>query len=185
MQQTRQYVKSVVTVERYSPDWPNRFHREAAILEQALAHRVDAIEHVGSTAIPGLRAKPVIDLAARVADTIDPFSLEPFIGQIGYALHTSGPKTHAVYTKSNGDGRTEILHVFTKNDWPTCNQRLLRDKLLHDHSARQRYGELKSELAGSGLSGMAYTAAKVELLQELLDEEREARNLPAASVWEK
>lgn len=175
----------MVTVERYSPGWPDRFRREASILERALAHCVDAIEHVGSTAIPGLPAKPVIDIAVRVKADFDPFSLEPLIGHVGYTLHTSGPKTHAVYTKSSGGGRTEILHAFTKNSWSTCNQRLLRDKLLRDQSARHRYGQLKLDLAASGLGGMAYTAAKVELLQELLDEERSSRNLPAASVWEK
>ncbi|WP_165068148.1 GrpB family protein [Marisediminicola senii] len=175
----------MVTVQPYSPDWRLRFEREAATLEIALADSVTAIEHVGSTAIPDLAAKPVIDLAACAIAGIDPFALQPSIASLGYSVYTSGPKTHAVYTKSNDTGRTAILHVFTPESWPTCNQRVLRDKLLHDESARERYGQLKLDLAASGLAGMDYTAAKLELLQELLDEERTSRGLSLITAWEK
>ena len=56
--------------------------------------------------------------------------------------------------------------------WETCNQRLLRDKLLQDDNARREYGELKVTLAASQMAGMDYTAAKLQLLQKFLDEER-------------
>ena len=172
-------------VEPYDPEWPLRFREQAALLEVALAHRITAIEHIGSTAIPGLAAKPVIDLAGCAAVDVDPLSLEPLIESLGYRQHRSGPKTHAVYTRGSGAGRTDILHVFTARAWPTCNQRVFRDKLEHDADARRRYGELKIRLAASGVSGMDYTAAKLDLIQELLDEERAARGLPPGSAWEK
>ena len=172
-------------VEPYDPEWPLRFREQAALLQVALAHRITAIEHIGSTAIPGLAAEPVVDLAGCAAVDVDPFSLEPLIESLGYRQHRSGPKTHAVYTRGSGAGRTDILHVFTARAWPTCNQRVFRDKLEHDADARRRYGELKIRLAASGVSGMDYTAAKLDLIQELLDEERAARGLPPGSAWEK
>jgi GrpB-like predicted nucleotidyltransferase (UPF0157 family) len=175
----------VVTVEPYSPEWPHRFRQQAGLIERALAFRITAIEHVGSTAIPGLAAKPVIDLAARAAAGVDPFSLEPFIESLGYRLHRSGPKTHAVYTRGDSVGRTEILHAFTDTAWSTSHQRVIRDKLQWDATARRRYGELKISLAASGMSGMDYTAAKLELIQELLNEERASRGLPLVDAWEK
>lgn len=174
-----------VSVEPYSPEWPRLYREQATLLEAALAHRLTAIEHVGSTAVPGLPAKPVIDLAACVAAEVDPFSLEPLIESLGYLQHRSGPKTHAVYTRGSGAGRTGILHVFTAIAWPTCNQRVFRDKLEHDSDARRRYGELKIKLAAADVSGMDYTAAKLDLIQELLDEERASRGLPMVSAWEK
>ncbi|WP_166793221.1 GrpB family protein [Cryobacterium lactosi] len=175
----------MITVEPYSPEWPKRFRQQAELLERALTFRITAIEHVGSTAIPGLAAKPVIDLAARTPAGVDPFSLEPFIEGLGYRLHRSGPKTHAVYTRGDSTGRTEILHVFTATAWPTSHQRVFRDKLQHDATARRRYGELKVSLAASGMSGMAYTATKLQLIQELLNEERASRGLPLVDAWEK
>ena len=147
----------MVTVETYNPDWPHRFHEQAALLGGALGALMTAIEHVGSTAVPGLAAKPIIDLAARAAAGVDPYALEPLIAGLGYHQHRSGPKTHAVYTRHNEAGRTDILHVFTETDWPTCHQRVFRDKLLHDPVARRRYGELKLQLASAGLSGQDYT----------------------------
>ncbi|WP_420897846.1 GrpB family protein [Cryobacterium adonitolivorans] len=70
-----------------------------------------------------------------------------------------------------------MLHVFTESAWPTCNQRVFRDKLDQDEAPRRRYGELRIMLAASGLIGRAYTAAKLDLIQELLDEERASRGL--------
>jgi GrpB-like predicted nucleotidyltransferase (UPF0157 family) len=175
----------VVIVEPYNPEWSRRFRDQAALLEAALSDRITAIEHVGSTAIVGLPAKPIIDLAARVASGVDPFSLEPFIRDIGYHPHRSGPKTHAVYVRETDVGRTDILHVFTAKAWPTCNQRLIRDKLQHDDIARARYGALKLGLAATGITGMEYTAAKAHVIQELLNEERLSRGFPAADAWEK
>ncbi len=89
----------MITVEPYDPDWPRRIHEQKTLLQQALADRVVAIEHVGSTAIPGLPAKPIVELAALAGPVIDPFALDPYIEDLDYRQHRSGPKTHAVYTR--------------------------------------------------------------------------------------
>jgi len=175
----------VVTIEPYAPEWPLLFRAQADLLERALSAQITAIEHIGSTAIPGLAAKPIIDLAARAAFGVDPFSMEPLIEGLGYTQHRSGPKTHAVYTRGDTAGRRDILHVFTADAWSTCNQRVFRDKLQHDATARRRYGDLKLSLASSGMSGMDYTAGKRQLIQELLNEERAARGLPPVDAWDK
>lgn len=175
----------MVRVEPYDPNWPRLFREQANRLEVALGLRITAMEHIGSTAIVGLPAKPIIDLAARAAAGVDPFSLEPAIADLGYRQHRTGPKSHAVYVRGTDAGRTDILHVFTESAWPNCNQRVFRDKLLHDDRARLRYGNLKTSLATSDITGMEYTAAKRQLIEELLNEERASRGLPATIAWDK
>jgi len=175
----------VVAVEPYSRNWPRRFEQQEAALKVALGSQLSAIEHIGSTAIPGLAAKPIIDIAGRAAPGADPFSLGSEIAGLGYYPHLTGPKTHAVYIRGTDAGRTEILHVFDSDDWPRCNQRVFRDKLLHDASARRRYGELKIHLAASLSDGVTYTVAKRELIQELLNEEQASRGIPLTLAWDK
>jgi len=154
-------------------------------LKAALGFLVTELEHIGSTAIPGLAAKPIIDIAGRAAPEVDPFALAPAIAGLEYYPHLSGPKSHAVYIRGSEAGRTEILHVFKLDDWVHCNQRVFRDKLLHDASARRRYADLKIQLAASLSDGMNYTAAKRDLIQELLNEERASRGLPPMPAWDK
>lgn len=164
--------------------WADDFRSEAARVTQVLGSSVTAIEHIGSTAVPGLVAKPVIDLAACAAADVDPFGFEPLLGELGYRQHSSGPKNHGVYVRTSAGVRTHILHVFAAEAWEHCNQRLFRDALLQDPVARQRYAELKRSLAGLG-DGRDYTAGKLDLVQEVLNAERARRGLGPTSAWDK
>ncbi|GGE94434.1 GrpB family protein [Mycetocola zhadangensis] len=175
----------MVTVVPYSSDWPIRFAEQAQRLRAALGTQIIAIEHIGSTAIPGLPAKPVIDIAACTASNIDPFSLGPAIESLGYQEHRTGPKNHAIFVRGTDSGRTEILHVFSMGEWELCNQRVFRDKLMHDATARERYAALKIYLGATLVAGKAYTLAKRGLIQDLLNEEREARGLQPTVAWDK
>ncbi|NYF16152.1 GrpB-like predicted nucleotidyltransferase (UPF0157 family) [Microbacterium sp. AK009] len=173
----------MVELEPYNAAWPAEFRREAQRVADAVGEAVEAIEHIGSTAVPTLVAKPIIDLAAKTAADVDPFELSEPLASLGYRQHTAGPKTHAVYVRADGDRRTHILHVFTPDQWAHCNQRLFRDKLLRDADARRRYESLKMRLAASDASN--YTAGKSPLVQELLNEERASRGLPPVTAWDK
>lgn len=174
----------MIELSPHRTEWAVAFRHEATQLSDVLHGRVDAIEHIGSTAVPGLVAKPIIDLAASVTPGVDPFALGPLLAGLGYELNAAGPTTHAVYVRSEGARRTHLLHVFGSDAWEHCNQRLFRDKLLHDASARRRYQALKLELARTD-DGRAYTVAKLPLIEELLNEERASRGLPPTSAWDK
>jgi GrpB-like predicted nucleotidyltransferase (UPF0157 family) len=173
----------MVELQPYQHAWAEAFERESRRVAETLSGLVDAVEHIGSTAVPGLIAKPIIDMAARAVPGVDPFEFAPLVGRIGYARHATGPRTHAVYVRLSGARRTHILHVFVEAQWADCNQRLFRDRLLQDPIARDRYQGRKESLVL--LDGRDYTAAKSELIQELLDEERERRGLPPATAWDK
>lgn len=174
----------MVELVEHHAEWAALFRAEADRLARALGPDVIAIEHIGSTAVPGLVAKPIIDLAARAAVGVDPFGLAALVTPLGYEQHRRGPKNHGVYVRSSGERRTHILHVFADDVWETCNQRLFRDTLLADPEARQRYGELKRALADVD-DGREYTAGKRALVEELLNAERARRGLPPTAAWDK
>ncbi|WP_185022800.1 GrpB family protein [Curtobacterium sp. PhB115] len=171
-------------LETRQSSWAVDFAQEASRLFDVVRPLVTDIEHIGSTAIPGLEAKPVIDMAARAAPDVDPHQLGPVLAAAGYTRHTAGPKNHGVYTREHDGQRTHILHVFADGQWDDCNQRLFRDRLLRDPAARSRYRDVKTR-AAAAFSGRAYTAAKSQIVQELLDDERAARGLAPTMAWDK
>lgn len=174
----------MIELQRHQASWADAFRVEAERLRVALAAQALAIEHIGSTAVPGLAAKPVIDLAAQAASGVDVFALGSTVGSLGYAQHLAGPKNHGVYVRSTETERTHILHVFRADEWEHCNQRLFRDALLRDPDARARYGAAKEALAAAE-DGRAYTAGKSVIVEEILNEERARRGLPPTSAWDK
>ncbi|MCP2323201.1 GrpB-like predicted nucleotidyltransferase (UPF0157 family) [Hamadaea flava] len=148
-------------------------------LRTALPDTILELEHIGSTAVPGLAAKPVIDLMAAVVslDTVEGATL----GRLGYRRHFNGMEDRLLYVRERDERRTHILHVVTSASWPTRNQRILRDYLREHPADADRYAQLKREIAG--LPG--YSGRKTALIQELTDGARAERGLPSVPVWEK
>ncbi|OUE24417.1 GrpB family protein [Clavibacter michiganensis] len=175
----------MIRLEEHRSEWADAFRVEAGRIREATGASILAIEHIGSTAVPGLRAKPVIDIAARAAPGIDPLGLDAVLAPLDYAQHRTGPRNHGVHVRSDDGARTHILHVFAAGDWDTCPQRLLRDRLLRDPDARGRYDALKVALAGTAADRRAYTAGKTALVEELVNAERAERGLPPIRVWDK
>jgi GrpB-like predicted nucleotidyltransferase (UPF0157 family) len=147
------------------------------------------IEHIGSTSVPGLPAKPVIDLMASTTDLDRVAALEvENLTPLGYARLETGMTGRLFYRREPGaapaDTMAVHLHVVPIRTWSTQNERLLRDLLLVDPDAVRRYGDLKRRLATEITDTLAYTRAKTELIQELVDQARRQRGLPAVNVWE-
>ena len=151
----------------------------AAIAE--LAPVFPVIEHIGSTAVPGLAAKPVIDLMAAVA-SLAAVTEEPLV-RLGYRRF-DGFADRLFYARDTDGVRSHHLHVVKLETWPTRNQRILRDHLRAHPEDVSRYAQLKRTLAETAANGDAYTAAKTELIQELMDRARAERGLPPVPVWE-
>jgi GrpB-like predicted nucleotidyltransferase (UPF0157 family) len=167
-----------VTIAEPDPRWAD-LGRQACVV---LAPLFLAIEHVGSTAVPGLPAKPVIDLMASIED-LDEVN-DPALETFGYrALPTDMPQ-RLFYRREDYDSTAYHLHVVTAASWPTRNERLLRDHLLTHPEDRERYAALKRELMEKFGPGDAYTRGKTDLIQELTDAARAARGLPSVPVWE-
>lgn len=167
-----------MTIAEPDPRWAG-LGRQACVV---LAPLFLAIEHIGSTAVPGLPAKPVIDLMA-AADDLDKVN-DTALETLGYRAAPTDMPERLWYRREDYDSTAYHLHVVTAASWPTRNERLFRDHLLGHPGDRDRYAALKRELMDRFGTGPAYTRGKTELIQELTDAARAARGLPSVPVWE-
>ena len=168
----------------YDEGWAAQYAAMAAELAAVFGNAVTAVEHIGSTAVPGLVAKPVIDIAARAVSLEVASGKDSQLADLGFRHEPAGPPGRRTYTKTRAGVLTSNLHVFPAEVWDTLNQRILRDHLRATPDAVRRYSELKRRLATQGLAGLDYTAAKTTLIQELTDDARRLRGLPSVPVWE-
>src|SRR5438445_3523593 len=102
-----------ITLVEYDPAWPKIFVREATRIKAALGERAIVVEHVGSTSVPGLIAKPIIDILLVVADSADEPSYVPALEAAGYVLRIREPDWHQ-HRLFKGPDTNINLHVFTQ-----------------------------------------------------------------------
>lgn len=168
----------------YDPDWPERFAAIAAEI-RAITNPDWLIEHIGSTSIPGMRAKPIIDLAIRVGSLDEVVSHGPALEEAGWR-RGSGVRSHPVMILETDGIRTAIAHFFTAGEWDAVNQRLLRDWLRAHPADADRYAHAKCDAVAAAARGTSsYNAAKTPVIQEIVDRARAARGLPSVPVHDK
>ncbi|MBT2484046.1 MULTISPECIES: GrpB family protein [unclassified Microbacterium] len=168
----------------YDPSWPDRFEQIADEL-RTHADPEWVIEHVGSTAIPGMRAKPIIDLAVRLGSPVDFERHRPALEAVGWRVG-SGVRSHPVLVFEENGIRTRIAHFFDASEWDAANQRLLRDWLRTHPDDVARYTHAKCDAVAAAARGNAsYNAAKTPVIQEMVDRARAARGLPSVPVSDK
>jgi len=173
-----------VEIQDYDPAWPDIARR--AIDEVTAAYPdgvITVAEHVGSTAVPGLAAKPVIDLMAATEDLDAVAAREQVLFELGYRrIEPSMPER--LFYRREGEPVAYHLHVVALSSWDTRNQRLLRDHLRQNPADRDAYAALKRSLASSEADGDSYTHGKTALIQRMVDAARAERGLPSVDVWE-
>lgn len=135
-----------VNIVDYDPRWPEMFTREAAQIKDALGERALRIEHVGSTSVPGLAAKPVIDIALTVPNSADEANYLQDLHDAGYVLYVREPEwfEHRLLKSANEDVN---LHVFTCGANEVDRMVAFRDHLRNNESDRQNYEQVKRTLA--------------------------------------
>jgi GrpB-like predicted nucleotidyltransferase (UPF0157 family) len=142
------HIPHTVRLVDYDPAWPSRFEAMAAELREALGDVAVRIEHVGSTAVPGLAAKPVIDVQLSVA-SFDPFEAygEP-LRALGYDYRSDDDPEHRFFAFSDADGeRIANLHVCEAGgDWERRHV-AFREALRSDPDLRARYEAEKRRVA--------------------------------------
>lgn len=168
----------------YDPAWPKRFDSIAADL-RARGSADWLVEHIGSTAVPGMRAKPVIDLAIRIRDLEDFETHSPALEVVGWRRGSS-VKTHPVMILEDDGIRTAIAHFFVEGEWDAVHQRVLRDWLRAHPDDADRYSHAKCDAVAAAARGTSsYNAAKTPVIQEIVDRARAARGLPSVDVSDK
>jgi GrpB-like predicted nucleotidyltransferase (UPF0157 family) len=168
----------------YDPAWAQLADRAAAELRATVPDLFTVIEHIGSTSVPGLAAKPIIDLMA-AADSLEAVVAHDgeLLG-IGYQRQDTGMPGRLFYGRDTDGRRTHHLHVVPAGTFGERNEPLLRDYLRRYPDEAARYGDLKRRLAAEGMEGEDYTRAKTELIQQLTDRARAELGLPSVPVWE-
>ena len=172
-----------IVVVDYDPSWPALFATLRARIAQALGDVALAIEHVGSTAVPGLAAKPIVDIAAvvrpgDVATAIDRLTASGYVhkGDLGVPgreamAHPDGTPRHHLY-------------VCPEGNLALANQRAVRDHLRANPAAARAYGELKRRLAiefADDVDGYVdgKTAFILDILRACGFEDRDLRDIAA------
>lgn len=163
-----------IKIVAYDPDWPRLFARERDRLEPVLAPwLVEPIEHIGSTAVPGLAAKPIIDMVAPVSDYAAFHSALPALNELGW-VHAPEPGDEAARRWSicfpDAAWRTHHLHVVEQRAVNWHGWLMFRDHLRVDPAAAAEYGRIKAELAGrDDRDRTAYRAGKAPFIHGVLD----------------
>ncbi|WP_190820076.1 GrpB family protein [Saccharopolyspora pogona] len=175
-----------IVIAEYDASWPEQGAQASAELIDALPGLFLNVEHVGSTSVPGLAAKPVIDLMASVTRLDDVTAdQEAVLERLGYRPQETGMTERLFYYRNTDVGsRSHHLHIVTADTWGSRNERLFRDHLRMHPEVAAEYGELKRRVAAEEDNGLAYTKRKTELIQRAVDHERAARGLPLVPVWE-
>ncbi|RYP87090.1 GrpB family protein [Nocardioides guangzhouensis] len=159
-----------VEVVEADPAWPQWFEGLAARIRDALGFRAIQVEHVGSTAVPGLPAKPVIDVDLTVADPGDEAAYVPALESAGFHLRVREPWwwEHRVL---RAEGPSCNLHVFGFDSPEPVRHRIFRDWLRAHPDERARYAATKQQAAADatarGEHTMQYNARKEQVVREI------------------
>ncbi|NLU36188.1 MAG: GrpB family protein [Clostridiales bacterium] len=158
-----------ITIVEYDPSWPELFEREANRIRSVLGSKALQIEHVGSTSVPGLCAKPIIDILLVVKNSADEPSYVPALEAAGYRLQIREPEwfEHRMFKGPNTDIN---LHVFSEGASEIDRMLRFRDWLRSNESDREKYAQAKRSLAKNKLRHIQhYADAKTSIVREIMD----------------
>lgn len=158
----------------YDPQWPERFEAERTKINAALGDRALAIDHIGSTSVPGLAAKPIIDICLVVANSADEASYLPDLEAAGYVLRVREPSWHE-HRMLRTPHRDVHLHVLSRGSPEITRQLAFRDRLRTHETDRERYAATKRTLARRDWPTMQdYADAKTEVIEDILSSAADA-----------
>jgi GrpB-like predicted nucleotidyltransferase (UPF0157 family)/GNAT superfamily N-acetyltransferase len=165
-----------VLIVDYDPLWADLFEREAARIRAILGERALRIEHVGSTSVSGLPAKPVIDIVLVVPDSADETAYVPALAATGYRLHVREPDWYE-HRMFKGPDTDINLHTFSAGCPEIERMLMFRDWLRVNPADRQLYARTKSDLARREWTFVQnYADAKTAVIDGILARARRDRS---------
>lgn len=157
--------KREIAIVDYDPCWPGKLEHERGRLRRTLGALALRVEHIGSTAVPGLAAKPIIDVLVTVADPDDDSALAASLESAGYELRVREPG-HRMFRPHTRDVH---LHAWADEDPEVERYLVFRDQLRDSTEDRVIYERLKRDLATREWSDMnEYADAKSEVIAAIL-----------------
>ena len=180
-QRVERVVREEIAICPYDPRWSQLFHQEKEHLRSCLpTELVLRIEHFGSTAVPGLAAKPIVDMLVEVTDLqATRERIAPMLESQGYDYFwrpthgDDGPPFYAWFIKRDKNGnRTHHIHM-VESQFEHWDRLLFRDYLIEHPQVAREYGNLKLTLAGShGKDRIGYTQAKSDFINRVTETAR-------------
>jgi GrpB-like predicted nucleotidyltransferase (UPF0157 family) len=164
----------VIEIVDYDPSWPSDFAEAAEQLHEVGEGRW-LVEHIGSTSVPGLSAKPIIDLAVRIGCFGELDDRREDLVSRGWLAIGRQPRSHRVRVREEQGRRTHVAHFFTTGQWETFHQRMFRDWLRIHPDDLARYQAVK--LAAAGGEGSEYLINKRPVVLDIVNSARAARGL--------
>ena len=163
-----------VVLVAYDPAWPTMFEQLAARIRSALGDRLVQIEHVGSTSVPGLRAKAIIDIALAVPASPDEGAYAPDLERAGFVLHVREPEWHQ-HRLFKATEPACNLHVFSAGCPEIERYIAFRDRLRAVPEEREEYERVKVALAKRRWRYMQqYADAKSDIVEAIIARAAEA-----------
>ena len=157
-----------ITIEEYDPAWQETFSTHAKIIADALGDAALRIEHIGSTSVPGLAAKPIVDMLLIVEDSSDESAYLSKVEMAGYQLRVREPdfQEHRMFRTPDLDVH---IHVFSPGSSEAERYLIFRDRLRTSAHDRQLYEQTKRRLAAQSWPHMdAYAAAKTSVIESII-----------------
>jgi GrpB-like predicted nucleotidyltransferase (UPF0157 family) len=162
-------LNGTIHLAAHDPEWLATFSELAARIRAALADRALLLEHVGSTSVPGLRAKPVIDIVLAVADSSEESSYVPALEDQGFRLRIREPDWFEHRLLKCTEVETN-LHVFSSGCAEIDRMLAFRDRLRCDEEDRRLYEQAKLDLAArTWMHTQSYADAKSEVVRAILE----------------
>jgi len=170
----------IIEVVDYDPCWVAAFEEEAATLRVVFAERVVEMQHIGSTAVPGLAAKPIIDILVMLDKTDDINAFDRAMEDAGYRVRGEcldatipGTPGRFYFTKETNGVRSHHVHVYAKGHWEIPDKLAFRDYLRAHNEKAAEYGELKRRIAAEyRFDNIGYMRAKDSFVKSTLAEAR-------------
>ncbi len=157
-----------IVIVNYDPRWPELFEREACAIRAALGPRALRMEHVGSTAVPGLAAKPVVDILLVVEDSADEDAYVSALEAAGYPLRIRESTWHE-HRMFKGPDTDINLHVFSLGCPEIGRMLMFRDWLRANEADRELYARSKLALAQKEWSHvLTYADAKNGVIGDIM-----------------
>ena len=160
--------KRDITIVDYDPDWPTKFEKHANAISKALGKTALQIEHIGSTAVPELSSKPIIDILIVVSNSADESTYLSHLEAAGYELRVREPdwNEHRMLRTRERDVH---IHIYSMGCPEIQRNLLFRDRLRQNAKDRELYERVKRELATKNWSDMnEYANAKTGVIEEIL-----------------
>jgi GrpB-like predicted nucleotidyltransferase (UPF0157 family) len=157
-----------IVIVGYDPAWSELFRREEARIRSSLGEAALSVEHIGSTSVPALAAKPIVDILLVVEDSADEASYVPALEEAGYILRVREPDFDE-HRMLRTPAKDVHVHVFSVGSQEIERYLLLRDHLRENEEDRKLYARTKRELASRDWPSMAHFAeAKTEIIEGII-----------------